>query len=228
MNASFSGRLAPALLLLLFLASVRGDTGLVLDPSATPLGYSLTAMATQLGQFGASGNDLQFYPQTPFQILFAAKFSLHQTTCPGGGAGVVLKTTNTFVVPEGTPLFVPLGAIDNATPYFGIFPANSAGAIDYFFGAANYGGQRFQIIVDEAATSIGPAYLAGPVSFQTPLINGATSVIQLGAFITPLSKGHHVVSIGGGYIGPAVIATVPPYQCYFQSFDYVVNVVEKD
>ena len=126
MNPHFAARLVPVVALLLVQgATVKGfDTGVVLDPSATPLGVSLTQMATALGQFGASGNDLQFYPQTPFQILFAAKFSQHQTTCPGGGTGLVLKTTNTFVVPDGTPLFVPLGAIDNAPPFFGKFPTS--------------------------------------------------------------------------------------------------------
>ena len=44
--------------------------GNVLPPRATPHGYSLDDMASALALFDTSGNDLQFYPKTPFQILF--------------------------------------------------------------------------------------------------------------------------------------------------------------
>jgi hypothetical protein len=45
------------------------DGGHVLPPGARPDGFSLEDMARLMGQFTTSGNDLKYYPKTPFQIL---------------------------------------------------------------------------------------------------------------------------------------------------------------
>ena len=47
------------------------DGGNVLPPNASPYGYSLDDMAKALALFDTSGNDLSYYPKTPFQILYA-------------------------------------------------------------------------------------------------------------------------------------------------------------
>lgn len=52
-------------------APVYAVGGNVLPPTAQPHGYSLEKMAVALANFTASGNDLTYYPKTPFQILYA-------------------------------------------------------------------------------------------------------------------------------------------------------------
>jgi len=57
--------------------------GAVLPATARPSGYTLEDMAEELAYFSTSGNDLTYYPDTPFQILYTGP-------------------TNTFSVPTGT------------------------------------------------------------------------------------------------------------------------------
>ena len=44
--------------------------GEVQPPKAKPHGYSLTDMASAIALFSTSGHNLQYYPDTPFQLLF--------------------------------------------------------------------------------------------------------------------------------------------------------------
>src|SRR5882672_10200224 len=70
-------------------ASAQGGGGNVMPAHASPHGYSLEDMAREMAYFNTSGNDTNYYPDTPFQILYA------------GGA-------NRFTVKPGTPFFVPV------------------------------------------------------------------------------------------------------------------------
>ncbi len=58
--------------------------GNVMPATASPHGYSLFDMAGKLALFNTYGNDLKFYPQTPFQILYQdlSKASATPITCP--------------------------------------------------------------------------------------------------------------------------------------------------
>src|SRR3954453_863700 len=84
---------ALGLMTLLAAAPARAG-GNVLPPSATPHGWSLDDMAQAVADFSISGNDLSFYPDTPFQILFRR---------PG----------NTFTVKPGTYFYLKFFFIDD-------------------------------------------------------------------------------------------------------------------
>jgi hypothetical protein len=53
----------------------ENEGGHVLPPGARPDGFSLEDMARPMGQFTRSGNDLKYYPKTPFQILYTTATS---------------------------------------------------------------------------------------------------------------------------------------------------------
>ena len=167
--------------------SVYAD-GNVQPATAKPSGYTLADMAEALAYFSTSGNDLTHYPDTPFQILYVDRST----------------GTNTFTVKTGTRFFVPLAYVDDSPPILGDFPADSSTVEDYFFGADEMGGHDFAIEVDGQAMPIGPEYVAGPVLTPGLLDGGGSHFIQLGAFLTPLSKGTHTVTIRGGFDGAAI------------------------
>ena len=205
---------------------VAADGGNVLPPDATPHGYSLDNIASVLALFDTSGNNLQFYPKTPFQILFQdpSKFQSSNITCPNGGQGFLLTGGNTFVVSPGTEYFVPLFTVDDSQPVLGVWPTEKSEAADYFFGAENYGDQNLAIVVDGNTTPVGADFLGGPVETPPLLDGGGTHLIQLGVFLKPLRSGTHTVTIQGGVFGSGVLPTYG-FSCEQQDFTYVVKVV---
>ncbi len=162
--------------------------GNVQPPTAKPSGYALEDMAEELAYFSTSGNNPEFYPDTPFQILSTSE-------------------TNVFHVRTGTKFFVPLAFVSDSEPILGDFPDDSSTAKevqDYFFDKEQLGVRDLAIEVDGKVTPIGRKYLAGPVS--TPdLPDGGSHFIQVGAFLTPLSKGTHTVTIRGVFDGDLLI-----------------------
>ena len=60
---------APGLVLAARAAFADGG-GNVQPPKAKPHGYSLTDMASAIALFSTSGNNSQYYPDTPFQLLY--------------------------------------------------------------------------------------------------------------------------------------------------------------
>ena len=80
--------------------------GAILPATARPSGYTLEDMAEELAYFSTSGNDLTYYPHTPFQILYTGP-------------------TNNFTAPAGTRFFVPILFIDDSPPVLGNFPMDS-------------------------------------------------------------------------------------------------------
>src|SRR5262245_59380576 len=107
--------LAPLALLagVVSLATADGG-GNVLSATATPAGYSLEDMAAAMAYFSTSGNNPDYYPDTPFQILYVSE-------------------TNTFTVRPGTRFFVPVAYADDSFPVIGDFPATEDGIPDYVF-----------------------------------------------------------------------------------------------
>jgi hypothetical protein len=162
------------------------EPGKVLPPDATPLGYSLTDMAAEVANFSISGNDPAYYPDTPFQIV-------HRH--PG----------NTFTVSPGTYLYVKFFFIDDAEPIFGDWPEDESGVEEYIFGREQIGAHDFEIEVDGKVTSLNDAdYVGGPV--PTPNSpDGSNHLLQVGAFVTPLNKGTHTITIRGVVDGDAFV-----------------------
>lgn len=166
-------------------ASAQGNGGEVLPPSKTPLGYSLEDMAREMAYFDTSYNDLGYYPDTPFQILYTSD-------------------TNTFTVKAGTPLFVPVAWFDDSPPVIGDFPDDEDDIAGYVFGRHQIGCHEMQIVVDGKTTTLGAEYAAG-THVPNLLDGGGSNLIQLGAFLTPLSVGKHTVTIRGTFAGDAVV-----------------------
>ena len=161
--------------------------GRVLPPTATPAGYSLADMAEELAYFDTSGNNLLYYPNIPFQVLY-------------------VSPTNTFTVTAGTMFFVPVAFTDDSPPILGDFPEDEDDVEEYVFSEEQLGAHDLEIVVDGRVTSIGPEYVAGPVFAPGLLDGGGSNFIQIGAFLTPLSKGTHTVTIRGIFDGDVVLA----------------------
>jgi hypothetical protein len=68
-SGQFSALLGLALLVATT-ASADIASGRVLPPTAIPLGWSIDDMAAAVANFSISGNDLAYYPDTPFQIVY--------------------------------------------------------------------------------------------------------------------------------------------------------------
>ena len=160
--------------------------GNVMPPTATPAGYSLEDMAEELAYFDTSYNDPGLYPDTPFQILYT------------GGP------TNTFTVNAGTRFFVPVFWIDDSFPIIGDFPDDEDDIPHYVFGREQLGAHHMQIVVDGKTTTLGADYAAGA---HAPglLDGGGSNIIQIGAFLTPLTKGTHTVIIRGTLDGEEML-----------------------
>jgi hypothetical protein len=178
-----------ASLLILSSAAAHAAPGQVLPSGAKPLGYSIDDTASAVADFSITGNDPAFYPDTPFQIIYRR---------PG----------NTFTVKPGTFLYVKFFFVDDAPPTLGSFPTSKSGVEDYFFGGDQLGGHDLEIEVDGTVTSINSAgYVGGPVA--TPgSPDGSTNILQIGAFISPLNKGTHQITIRGVFDGQAIIDAI--------------------
>jgi hypothetical protein len=196
----------------------------VLPATARPHGWTLERMTGALALFTTSGNDLKYYPDTPFQILYAGTGE----SLPVDGGYDFVGSHTPFTVRPGTGFFVPLWNADDSTPIVGSWPATHADAIPYFFDPSQLGAAGFTISVDGRATPIGNEYLAGPVT-TPPLLDIApggvagTHIITLGAFLTPLSVGTHTVDISGGLFGSLITETYG-VSFFEEHIRYIVNV----
>jgi hypothetical protein len=199
-------------------AGGRGGHARVLPPAATPFGYSREDMTGLLALFTTSNNNPAYYPDTPFQILYTdpARTQLVVETLsgvrcaqppapPGPGCGYSFGDTgdasNTFTVTADQSFFVPVDNADDSPTIVGEFPTTPQGAKRYLFDHRQLDGRDFAVIIDGRRTSLGPAYVAGPVETAPLLDGGGTHMITIGAFIGPMSPGTHTVRITGGYFG---------------------------
>jgi hypothetical protein len=175
--------------LLAMLALSTPSQARILPAQAHPRGTTIDDITLALAKFQDTGNNLIYYPDTRFQILFVQDFS---------------TGTGTFTVKPGTFFFVPLLSINDSPPILGDFPTDSSQVQDYVFSPAQIGTRDVEIEVDGKVTILDPSYLSSLV--DTPgLPNGGSHTILLGAFLTPLPKGGHTVtirvSIDGALIG---------------------------
>jgi hypothetical protein len=172
------------------------ERGHVLPPEARPHGYSLDRMVSLLALFQTSQNNLSYYPfeqfpesTRPFQVLYLPN-----------------QVNNHFVVYAGTVFYVPLVFVDDSQPILGHFPINAKGAEYYFTSPQQLGGKNWELTVDRDTISIGAEYFAGPaVQTNPPLLDGGgTHIYILGAFVTPLPLGPHIIKVHGELDGAAL------------------------
>jgi hypothetical protein len=188
-----SGGLATTLMTGLCLAAspicASAGSGHVLPPTARPHDWSIDDMAAAVANFSISGNNLAYYPNTPFQIIYRH---------PG----------NAFTVKPGTFLYVKVIFIDDSAPVIGDWPAGKDGVADYFFGRSELGAHDLEIEVDGEVFSLdNPGYVGGPV--PTPSSpDGSEHFIQTGAFVSPLSPGTHSLTIRGVLDGDAMVEAI--------------------
>jgi hypothetical protein len=164
--------------------------GNVLPPTARPKGYSLADMAAATAAFNAGSRAPETLPDVPFQILYIS---------PG-------ESTNTLIVKPGTMLYVPVAYSDDSPPVLGDIPddvTDQEAVADYYFSQEQFGAVVLDIVVDGKVTPVGPDYAVG---VETPPLpdGGGTRYTTVAAFLTPLTKGTHTVTIRGLFTGDAL------------------------
>ena len=182
--------LAVCLFLLTFATPAFAGGGNVQPPTAHPKGYSLADAAAATAYFNTGPRTPDTLPEGfPFQILYVD----------------VNGEPETFHVRPGTMLYVPVVYSDDTDGLNWPFPdVNDPQAVsDYYFDPAQLGAETLTIAVDGNVTSLGPRYAVGA---ETPgLPSGGNNYTVVAAFLTPLTKGTHTVSIDvyldGAFIG---------------------------
>ena len=185
-----TGALIVGLILLAWASPARAGGGEVQPPTAKPHGYSLSDAAAATAAFNSGPRTLDTLPKTPFQVLYVK---------PGDVA-------KTFVVKSGTSFYVPVESVDDSPPILGDFPQDVSDQdddADYFFNPDELGGSDFTIEVDGKATELDADYVAGVTTAPLP-DGGGRHYIVIGAFLTPMSKGTHIVKISGTLDGAAI------------------------
>jgi len=190
----------------------------IFPANAKPSGYSLERMAAEHALFVSSGNDPAFYPQTPFQVLFASSIDAQPD-----GDGLVVTGVNTFDVKPGTRFYLPILHVNDSPPVIGTFPsAPGAAATGYFFSPSQVGAEPAVITIDGKTTTIGAPFLAGPVETPT-LFDGGNHIMTLGAFLKPLRRGTHTIHASGSVSGDAFSQAFGLSSLRFE-FSYTVTV----
>jgi len=161
-------------------AAIAGG-GNVLPPTAKVHGYSLAAAAGATAYFNVGPRTPDTLPAGfPFQILY---FPDDQNL--------------TFNVRTGTMFYVPVVYSDSNDAAFWPFPdlTDPQAVSDYYFDPAQLGAEYIDIVVDGKINSLGPSYAVGAVTPSLP--SGANSYTVAAAFLAPMSKGTHTVTIRG-------------------------------
>lgn len=163
--------------------------GNVLPPTAKAKGYSLAEAAGDTAHFNVGPRTPETLPTDfPFQILYV----------DGNG-------NLTFNVRPGTMFYVPLVYSDSTDGAFWPFPdvTDAQAVSDYYFDPEQLGAELIEIVVDGKTTALGPSYAVGAVTPGLP--TGGSSYTVAAAFLTPMSKGTHFVTIRvlltGAFIG---------------------------
>lgn len=179
----------------------------VLPPSAAPHGMTLTDMIPEVAPFMTSGNDLAYYPSTPFQLLYADWSNTEFTVEPDGdGQRASIQGVNHFTVPTGTFFHLLAYNLDDSPPVYGPFPTDNEQARAYYFGQQGLSAE-YWVEVDGKARKLGPDYVVGPAETSPLLDGGGTHDCMLATFIGPLSPGDHEIRLYGAVSGDAILAT---------------------
>jgi hypothetical protein len=182
--------------------------GNVLPPTARPHGYSLADMAAVTAFFNTGPRAPGTEPDTPFQVLFST----------------VNGPTPVFTVRPGTMFYVPVVYTDDSPPILGDFPqdvTNQAAVSHYYFDPGELGAVFIQIEVDGQVSSLGPGYAVGAVEI---LADGGSRYTTVAAFLSPLPKGRHAVTIRALLTGAALVPYFPGGVFAFETtYDVVVQ-----
>jgi hypothetical protein len=169
---------------------VFADGGNVLPPSARPRGYSLIDMAKVTAYFN-TGPRTGAPPASSIVMLYV----------PSDG-------NLEFSLSPGTMHYVPAVYSDHTDSALWTFPdVNDPQAVsEYYYSPSQLGAEFINVKVDGNVTSLPSKY---PVGVQTPgLPSGGNNYTVAAAFLTPLSKGTHAVTIAAWMAG-AFIAMHP-------------------
>ncbi|MBS1830602.1 MAG: hypothetical protein JST93_35205 [Acidobacteria bacterium] len=222
-----------AIVVLVSMALAEGG-GNVMPATAKPHGYSLDDMTLKMALFQTSGNAPAYYPQTPFQVLYmnfaAGPPAMSEISCPApnGGTGALFSGANSFVVRPGTPFFVPLWSVTDSPPVLPPFPSHASLAGHYMFDVSLVGGRDFEVIVDGQSTKLGERYAGWamtPASQPLP-DGGGHGIVIVGAFLTPMSVGTHMVTIKGQLAGAGLLSYFG-INCMAEDYSYLVKVVQR-
>jgi hypothetical protein len=147
-------------------------------------------MAAATAVFNTGVRSPDTVPDTPFQILYV----------PTNGP------LEPFVVSPGTMFYAPLLYSDDSPPVLGDFPdVNDQAAVAfYYFDPSEIGVVSSEIEVDGEVTSLGPKYAVGA---ETPPLpdGGGTHYTTIAAFLSPLNKGSHTVTLRFRATGAALL-----------------------
>jgi hypothetical protein len=160
--------------------------GHVLPARAEPHDFSLYEIAKATAAFNVTDHS-GTPPSIPFQMLYTT-------------------ATNTFDVPAGTMLYVPVLQNDDSSPVIGTFPdfGNREALLQYFYSQKQLGVQYTTLTVDGKETSLGGDYLVG-VSVPPLPDGGGTHYMVVAAYLSPLPVGHHVIGISALVTGAALV-----------------------
>jgi hypothetical protein len=176
--------------------------GDVLPPSQQPYGFSLTDMAGITAIFN-SGRRNTPPPITPFQILYLNLDNLDD------------PNNTVFHVSRGTVLYVPVVFYTDSPPVPDDFPnlSNEHDVRSFMFDKHRFGLKVAEIDVDKHRNHLGPDYIAAVTTAQ-PLqdgVPGGHHYIVVAAFLKPLTKGKHFVTIRAYADGPDAFG-LPPFE----------------
>jgi len=186
-------------------------------------------MSRETAVFNETNNDPNFYPKTPFQVLYAdPNTESVSTSGDPDHPDVTVTGSNTFNnVSAKTPFYVPILTANDAGTGILVdkFPKDASGAAGYVFGQNLLGATGTEIIVDGKSTPVGAAYVVGPVQTPSPLPDGSQPhIITLAAFLSPMSVGTHTVDVKAELTGQAFQADTGLNSVSFD-FTYTVHVV---
>jgi hypothetical protein len=171
--------------LLSFAGPALAGGGQVVPAGAKPKGYSLEEAAAATAYFNTGVRIPENLPEDfPFQILY-----------------VDPDLNTSFTVKPGTMLYVPIVYSTDVDAALWPFPdvTNPLAVSAYFFDPLQLGAEYIRITVDGKTTTLGPGYAAGAVTPGLP--DGGNAYTVVAAFLTPLSKGKHTVTISSRFTG---------------------------
>jgi hypothetical protein len=173
--------------------------GQLLPPPARPHGYSLADAAAATAYFNTGPRTPDTLPKNfPFQILY-----------------IPPDNSNTFSVSTGTMLYVPVITSDNRDALYWPFPdvTDPAAVSAYYFDPAQLGAEFMRIVVDGQVRELGSAYAIGVEMPQPRPSEGVYNYTVVAAFLTPLSRGVHTVTIAARLSGAFILqAFGGPYE----------------
>jgi hypothetical protein len=161
---------------------------------AKPQGYSLEDAAAATAYFNTGLRTPDTLPDDfPFQILY-----------------VDPDNNTTFTVKPGTKFYVPIVYSSDVDAALWPFPdvTDPVAVSAYYFDPMQLGAEYIRIKVDGKVTTLGPGYAAGAVTPGLP--DGGDAYTVVAAYLTPLSKGNHTVTISSRFTGE-FIAMYPEF-----------------